>query len=166
MKSNKMRGIKIMTLSAILLVGMSACNKTKSTSNKFIKAGEWTISELSVDGTNEDELPIWEIEDCDLYNESCFGEWKNDEGGHAEFIWQFREKANTLEISHQIKEEEDDHDHEGEEHDHAAEEAAEQAYNFSGVYEVVKNDKESMEFSSSSTAGFPGQAVVIKIEKK
>lgn len=160
---NKMKTVKLVALSTILIVGAAACNKTKSTSKKFMKAGEWTITELSVDGTNEDELPTWEIEDCDLYNESCFGEWKNEEGGHAEFIWQFREDANTFEISHQAEEE--DHDHE-EEHDHAAEEAAEQAYNFSGVYDVVVKDKEAMEFSSTGTSGFPGQMVSIKLQKK
>jgi len=153
--------IKTMAFSAILLIGAAACNKTKSTSKKFMDAGEWTITELSIDGTNEDELPTWEIEDCDLYNESCFGEWKNEEGGRAEFIWQFREKANTFEISHQA--EEGEHDLE---EDHAATEAAEQAYNFSGVYEVVNKEKEAMEFSSKNTSGFPGQMVSIKIQKK
>ena len=138
---------------------VSSCNKTKITSERFIKAGEWKVTELSVDGVNEDELPKWEIEDCDIYEESCFGEWKNEEGGHAEFIWQFSEKANTFEISHQAS---DEHDHEG---DHAAEEAAVQAYNYSGVYEVIEKSKTEMEFESSRTSGHSGNTVKIKIEK-
>lgn len=150
-------------LAVCTLISVSSCNKTKTTSNRFMDTGEWKVSELSVDGVNEEELPIWEIEECNLYEESCFGEWKNEEGGHAEFIWQFREKADAFEISHQIKEGEHE---EGEEHDHAAEEAAEQTYNFSGVYSVSENSKTAMEFTSTNTIGFPGKKVKIKIEKK
>ena len=150
----------IMIIAGVLLMTVvSSCNKTKVTSERFIKAGEWKVTELSVDGVNEGELPKWEIEDCDVYEESCFGEWKNEEGGHAEFIWQFSEKANTFEISHQAS---DEHDHEG---GHAAEEAAVQAYNFSGVYEVIEKSKTEMEFESTRTSGHSGNTVKIKIEK-
>ncbi|MFT5822881.1 MAG: hypothetical protein ACI8ZM_004138 [Crocinitomix sp.] len=146
-----------------ILFSVVACNKTKTTSNRFMDGGEWNVTELSVGGVNEEELPTWEVEECDLYNESCFAEWKNEEGGHAEFVWQFREKANTFEISHQAKEEE----HEGEEeHAHADEEVAEQAYNFSGVYSVSEKSKTAMEFTTTSAAGFAGSSVKIKIEKK
>ena len=145
---------------AITLVG---CNKTKKTSNRLIKAGEWKVTELSVDGTNEDELPTWEISDCDIYNESCTGEWENDEGGHTEFIWQFRDKGDTFEISRQAEEDEHGHSHS---HDHADEEVAEQCYNFSGVYEVVSSSKDEMEFKSTVTTGYNGQEVVIKISKQ
>ncbi len=144
-----------------LLIGVVSCNKTKSTSKKFMKAGEWKVTELSVDGTNEDELPTWEVSDCEIYAESCMAEWKNDEGGHAEFVWQFRDKGDTFEISYQAEEE--GHEHE---HDHAAEEAAAQAYNFSGIYTVVDKSKKNMEFSSSATLGYNGSAVTIKIEKQ
>jgi hypothetical protein len=155
----KFKTLKLVTLSITLLIGMSACNKAKTISKKFIKTGEWTITELSVDGVNEDELPTWEINDCDIYAESCSGEWRNEEGGHTKFIWQFREKANTFEISHQKHEEEHDNDH-------ASEEVAEQAFNFSGVYEVIERKKDAMEFTSKNTVGYSGQKVIIKIQKK
>ncbi len=156
---------RILGITALtLLIGLSACNKTKSTSNRFMDAGEWQITEMSVDGTNEEELPLWEIEDCNIYEESCYGHWENEEGGHADFIWQFREKANTFEISHQIVEHEEEAGEE--EHDHASEEVAEQAYNFSGVYAVEKRKKDNMIFTSNETVGFPGQSVKIVIEKK
>lgn len=158
-----MKTYLIIIATTFLIISTYSCNKTKTISNRFIKTGEWVISKLTVDGISEEELPIWEIEDCDVYNESCYAEWKNEEGGHAEFIWQFREKANTLEISHQITEEEDEHH---EEHDHSAEEAAEQAYIFSGVYEVIEKKKNEMEFSSENTVGYLGQKVIIKIQKK
>lgn len=143
-------------LSVILLAG--ACNKVRVYSNQLIKAGEWTVNELSVDGTNEDELPSWHIEDCDIYDESCHGEWENDEGGHAEFIWQFRNKGETFEISRQEGEG-------GHSHGHADEEANAQAYAFSGVYSVVERSSDNMEFTSTATVGHPGSTVVIKIKK-
>lgn len=142
---------------AIFLFG--ACNKTKINSKRFIKAGEWEVTELSVEGVNEDELPHWEIDDCDIYEESCMGHWENEEGGHAEFVWQFRDKGETFEISYQAEAE-------GHSHDHATEEAAAQAANFSGVYSVIKREKDEMEFSSATTQGYEGQNVVIKIKKK
>ncbi len=152
----------ISILMIVIVAGaISSCNKTKKVSKRFMKSGEWKVTELSVDGVNEDELPTWEIEDCDIYKESCEGEWKNDEGGHSEFIWQFREKGETFEISRQA-EEEAGHSHT---HDHAAEEAAAQCYNFSGVYEVISSKKDEMEFRSTATAGHNGKQVVIKISK-
>jgi len=140
----------------------TSCNKTKINSNRLIKAGEWTVTELSVDGTNEDELPEWEIEDCEIYESSCYGEWVNEEGGHSEFIWQFRDNGDAFEISRQAEEEEE----EEHEHDHAEEEAAAQCYAFSGVYEVITRKKDEMEFTSTTTLGYPGNTVVIKISKK
>ena len=157
-----MKKISILVLFATIIF---ACNKVTINSNRLMKAGEWEVTELSVDGENEEELPYWHIEDCEIYGEeSCMGEWENEEGGHALFIWQFREKGKVFEISRQ-EEEEDDHDHDHG-HDHAEEEAIEQCYNFSGVYDVVSSGKDEMEFSSTSTIGYEGKSVKIKIVKK
>ena len=159
--------IKTATLLLMVAILAAACNKTKTVSTRLIDAGEWTVTELSVDGTNEAELPGWHIKSCKIYEESCHGEWKNDEGGEAEFIWQFREKGKTLEISRQEGEEGHDHDHGHDHgHDHAAEEAIAQCYAFSGVYEVVEDGKENMEFKSTVTVGHAGKTVVLKIQKK
>lgn len=145
----------ILVLSVAFLA--AACNKSKTYSNRLIKSGEWTVTELSVDGTNESELPNWHIEECDIYAESCHGEWENAEGGHAEFIWQFRDKGKTFEISRQ----EGSHSH-----SHADEEAAAQCYAFSGIYDVIKHKKKSMEFATTTAQGHSGKTVVIKIEKQ
>ncbi|MDC0257929.1 hypothetical protein OAK35_04210, partial [Crocinitomicaceae bacterium] len=85
------------------------------------------------------ELPKWDITDCDPYEAVCIGKWENEDGGHADFAWQFNNNGDSFIISHQAEEE-----HEGEEHDHAAEEAAEQAYNFSGTYTVDEHSKTKM----------------------
>ena len=155
-----MKTLKIISLSMAILIGFAACNKTKVNSKRLMKAGEWKVTELSVDGTNEAELPSWEIEDCDIYAQSCMAEWMNEEGGNAEFVWQFREKGKTFEISYQADE---DHAHA---HDHAAEEAAAQAYAFSGIYEVTECKSKKMQFQTTSALGHEGKSVVIKIEKK
>lgn len=144
---------------AIVAVTVVACNKTNQRSKRLIKGGEWTVTELTVDGVSEEELPSWEISDCDPYEAVCIGHWENEEGGHAEFAWQFNDKGESFIISHQA--EEGEHEHE-----HADEEAAEQAYNFSGTYEVLEYSKTKMKFTSTETVGFPGQTAVIVIEKK
>ena len=125
-----------------------------------MKGGDWTVTELSVDGTNEAELPSWEVEDCDIYDETCEAHWVNDEGGEAIFAWQFRDDGDTFELSRQAEE---GHNHA---HNHAEEEAISQCYNFSGIYSVSNLEKTTMTFKSSATVGYMGQEVVISISKK
>ena len=156
---NMKKSILFLSMAAVAILVVAACSKTNQRTKRLIKGGEWTVTELSVDGTNEDELPSWEISDCDPYEAVCIGHWENEEGGHAEFAWQFNSKGSQFTISHQA--EEGEHEHE-----HADEEAAEQAYNFSGTYEVLEYSKTKMKFSSTSTVGFNGQTAVIVIEKK
>lgn len=156
------KSLLFLSVAAAAVMLVAACSKTNRSTKRLIKAGEWTVTELSVDGANEAELPKWEISDCDPYEAVCIGKWENDEGGHADFAWQFNNNGDTFVVSHQAEEHE-----EGEhEHDHAAEEAAEQAYNFSGTYTVDESSKTKMKFTTTTATGFPGQSVVIVIEKK
>lgn len=147
--------IILSVFSMALLV--ASCNKTKATSKCFIKAGEWAVTELSVNGENQEELPHLVIGDCDIYKESCIGSWQNDEGGASDFVWQFNNNGTSFIISRQGPEE-------GLEH--ADEEMATQCFEFSGTYDVVENEKTKMKFTSSIIDAFPGQSVVITIEKK
>lgn len=140
-----------------IAVLFASCNKTKSTSKRFIKAGEWNVTELSVDGVNQEELPFWTIGDCDIYEESCIGSWQNDEGGATDFVWQVTSNGESFVISRQGPDE-------GLEH--ADEEMATQCFEFSGTYDIIENEKTSMKFTSTATEGFPGQAAVIVLEKK
>lgn len=135
----------------------ASCNKTKSTSKRFIKAGEWNLTELSVDGVNQEELPHWIIGDCDIYAESCVGSWKNDEGGATDFVWQVTNNGDSFVISRQGP-------NEGLEH--ADEEMATQCFEFSGTYDIIENGKTSMKLMSTTTEGFSGQSAVIMLEKK
>ena len=140
-----------------IAVLVASCNKTKSTSKRLMKAGEWNVTELSVDGVNQEELPHWVIGDCDIYEESCIGSWQNDEGGATDFVWQVTNEGGSFIISRQGPDE-------GLEH--ADEEMATQCYEFSGTYEIAENEKTMMKFTSSTIEAFSGQSVVITIEKK
>lgn len=147
--------IIIAVFSIAILVG--SCNKTKSTSKRLMKAGEWNVTELSVDGVNQEELPHWVIGDCDIYEESCIGFWQNDEGGATDFVWQVTNEGGSFIISRQGPDE-------GLEH--ADEEMATQCFEFSGTYEIAENEKAMMKFTSSTTEAFSGQSVIITLEKK
>lgn len=145
----------IAVLSIAMLV--ASCNKTKSASKKFVRAGEWNVTELSVDGESQEELPHLLIGDCDLYNESCIGSWQNDEGGATDFIWQITNGAKSFVISRQGPDA-------GLEH--ADEEMATQCFEFSGTYEIIENEKTRMKLKSTATEGFPGQTAIITLGKK
>ncbi len=137
------------------MLAFSACNKTKSNTNR-LDGGEWTVKVLTVDGVSQDELPSWNVSECDAYEASCLSEWKNEEGGISKFIWQFREKGQKFEISNQSETS-------GE---HSQDEAVVQCQNFSGVYEVTEHKKKTMKFESSTTLANAGKKVVIELEKK
>lgn len=56
---------KIILLASVTLIValvFTACNKTKMYANR-LDGGEWKVTELSVDGVNEAELPHWNIAD-------------------------------------------------------------------------------------------------------
>lgn len=146
---------KLITITTSIVLAISACSKTKVSTNK-IGGEEWHVTELSVDGVNEDELPHLMFNDCNAYEESCTGQWKNHEGGKSNFAWQFRNKGKTFEISNQSELT----------GDHAQDEAVLQCQNFSGVYEVIERKKESMELKSKTTLAYSNQTVVIKLEKE
>lgn len=146
----------ITSLSLVLLVGtLNSCNKTKTNANR-IEDGEWDVTELSVDGVNQDELPHLHFSVCDAYSSPCTGEWENHEGGKGNFAWQFNDKGETFAISNQSEVT-------GE---HATDEAILQCQNFSGNYSVVLNDKKMMEFKTTTALGFEGKTVILKMEKK
>ncbi len=146
----------IIAVFAIAVV-FTSCNKTKTTSNRFMKAGEWNVTELSVDGVNQEELPHWIIGDCDIYAESCIGSWENHEGGATDFVWQVTDNGDSFVISRQGP---------VEGLEHADEEMATQCFAFSGKYDIIESGKNSMKLMSTATEAFTGQSAVIVLEKK
>jgi hypothetical protein len=147
----------LLALTGVFCFG--ACNKTKQNSARLMKGGRWEVTELSVDGTMQSVLPELIIEDCDIYDETCYGEWEGG-GGHAYFAWQFRDKGATFELSRQNMPED------GHSHGAAGLEMEQQCYDFSGVYQVDESSSTAFTFSSSATGGFSGKKVVMKLVKE
>lgn len=158
-----MKIIKRLSFLTLVIVAIAACNKTKKFSKRL--AGEtWTVTELTVDGTSAEELPKLIFSDCDIYEkEPCVGELENHEGGHANFIWQIRDKGKVFELSNQSSLD-DAHSHGGDEH--ATEEAVLLSQNLSGIYTITKSKRKSMEMESTATLGFEGKKVILKLELK
>jgi hypothetical protein len=155
MKNYKFIGVLALTM----LLVVASCNKTKQTSER-LAGNTWKVTTLTVDGVAEEHLPVLTFEDCDIYGgASCKGDWTYD-SYHAHYIWQFREKAKKFELSNQSDLEDA---HGG---GHEAEENIIQCQNFSGVYDVEVRKKDKMEFKTTNAVGFPGQTVVMKLEKQ
>jgi hypothetical protein len=149
----------ISTLAVTILLVIASCNKTQQASER-LAGNTWKVTTLTVDGVPEAHPPVLTFEDCDIYGgASCKGDWTHD-SNHAHFIWQFREKAKKFEISNQSSLEDT---HGG---GHEAEENILQCMNFSGVYDVKVRKKDVMEFTTTNAIGFPGQTVVMKLEKQ
>jgi hypothetical protein len=138
-----------------LLLAMVSCNKTKTVSNR-LDGQKWRVTELSVDGVNQSELPLFKFSECEIYKESCKGLWYLGEEGHSGFAWQIRDKGKILEFNNQA------------DHAHGLEDvkAAEQCIAFSGVYKIIKSKRKSMECETSNAFGYAGKKVVLKMERK
>ncbi|MDX1651085.1 MAG: hypothetical protein R3277_01250 [Brumimicrobium sp.] len=139
---------------AILCV---ACDKNKRASKRLMRPGTWNVVELSVDGANLSPLPVWQVNDCDIYDTSlCTSSWIL-EGIESQFYWQFNDKAERFNISRVV----DTADCS----DFYTEEVEQQTYNFSGAYKVIESKRKRKEFESYSTLGYPGKKVVIRLEQ-
>jgi len=149
-----MRAIRNLMMAWVLVL-VASCNKTKNVSNK-LDGQRWNVTELSVDGVNQTQLPTIKFSECEIYKESCKGLWYLGETGHAGLYWQVRDKGKTLEISNQA------------DHAHTIEDvhAGEQCIAFSGVYKIVKSKRNYMECESASTIGFSGKKAILKMERK
>ncbi|MGL4599062.1 MAG: hypothetical protein ACRCYO_16200, partial [Bacteroidia bacterium] len=79
---------------------------------------------------------------------------------HADFVWQFRDKGKTFELSNQSTAEDA---HGG---GHEAEENIAQCMEYSGVYVVKEQSKKELSLESKTTIGYAGQKVVLKLEKQ
>ena len=144
-----MKKLSLIILSSILLF---SCNKNKKFSKRL--SGEtWTTVEITVDGDKQEDLSTLTFNECDIYKDNCFASWEV-ENTKANFIWQFREKAKIFEISNQSELTED------------LELAIRQCINYSGVYDVTDNSKTSLTIKSTSTIGYDGEEVIIKIQKQ
>ena len=152
MKNNKLYPFVLLMLTVAIISG--ACNKTKQHS-KWLTGETWKVNELSIDGTPFDILPTLSFDDCDIYDEICFGTLQVEDAGVANFAWQVREKGSIFELSDQT-----------ENADESNEESVSFSSSFSGVYQVNDADKKSMELESQTCKRYPGKTVIIKLTKQ
>lgn len=148
---------KISCYILLLFISLAACDKDKRASKRLMKAGVWNVTDISVDGTAINDLPLWKISDCDIYEEVCAAQWEF-KGKQSAFFWQYNEKAETFTISRVVAPEDCE--------DFYTEEVEQQTYLYSGTYKVVECKRKLRVFESMETVGFSGQKVVIQIEVK
>ena len=130
---------------------LSSCDKNKIHSNRF--SGEsWAVKSLTINGESNSDLPTLAFSDCSIYKENCTGTWSL-ENSTSNFVWQFRDKAKTFEISNQS------------EITTHLEEAILQCMNLSGIYDVESSSKTKITISSTSTIGYEGVNVNMELEK-
>jgi hypothetical protein len=152
MKNNKLSTLVLL----ILTIGIisSACNKTRQHS-KWLTGQTWVVNEVSIDGSPFDLLPKLNFDDCDIYDEICFGTLHFENDAVANFAWQVREKGCIFELSDQT-----------ENVNQSNEEAVSFCSSFSGIYNVNNADKISMELESNNCKRYPGKKVILKLSKE
>jgi hypothetical protein len=152
-----MRNFKIKNISIIfigLLLITTACNKTKQHS-KWLTGETWKVSSISIDAQPFDLLPTLTFDDCDIYDEICFGSLKTEGEGTASFAWQIRNKGTEFELSDQTQNV-----------DESNEEAVSFSSSFSAVYTINESTKKEMEIESSTCLRYPGKKVIIRLSKQ
>jgi hypothetical protein len=152
MKNNKLYTFVLLILTVAIIGG--ACNKTKQHS-KWLTGETWLVYEVSIDGAPFDLLPKLIFDDCDIYDEICFGNLQIENDGVANFAWQVREKGSIFELSDQT-----------ENVNESNEEAVTFCSSFSGIYNVNKADKKSLELESNNCKRYPGKKVIVKLSKE
>jgi hypothetical protein len=152
MKNNNIYSIAILMLSFLMF--NTACNKTKQHSN-WLTGETWKVTEVSIDEAPFDILPILSFNDCNIYDEICFGTIQAEGAGYANFAWQVREKGTIFELSDQT-----------ENVDENNEEAVSFSSSFSGIFNVNDADKNSMVLESQNCKRYPGKKVLIKLAKQ
>jgi hypothetical protein len=133
----------------IIFTAITGCSKDKKMSKRL--GGEsWQITAMTIDGSAQTELPVFNFQNCDIYKESCRGTMSLglSQGDEPEFIWQLRDKGKAFEISNQSQGE-----------------AAVLLWQVSGTYKVVSLTKTEFDISSTVTEGYPGVLVHMVMKK-
>ena len=152
MKNNKLYPFVLLMLTVAIISG--ACNKTKQHS-KWLTGETCKVNEVSIDGAPFDMLPKLNFDDCDIYDEICFGTLQIENDGVANFAWQVREKGSIFEFSDQT-----------ENMNESNEEAVSFSSSFSGLFNVKSANKNSMELESTNCKRYPGKKVILKLSKE
>jgi hypothetical protein len=140
----------LMPFIVVCAISIISCNKEKQTT-KTLEGTTWIVTELKVDGVADTSLPTLDFKKGKLYKENMMGVWHNihSTSEDAQFIWQFRDKGKTFEISNQS--------------DSAS---AYQCSAYSGIYTIDYKGKDSYEMSSNATYAYPSKKVILIMKKK
>jgi hypothetical protein len=150
-----MKRIRLYALAIIAFSIIStACNKTKQHS-KWLTGETWKVNEVSIDGAGFDILPQLTFDNCNIYDEICFGTLQIENSGAASFAWQVREKGTIFELSDQSQTVDENN-----------EDAVSFSSSFSGVYKVNDADKKNLEIESDNCKRYPGKKVILKLSKQ
>lgn len=141
---------------AVLLISIlfAACNKTKQHS-KWLTGETWHVNEITIDGNNFGILPKLSFDDCDIYDEICFGTLQFEDAGVANFAWQVRQKGSIFELSDQTQTV-----------DESNEAAVSFSSSFSGIFNINAINKKSMELESKNCKRYAGKTVIIKLKRQ
>ena len=130
---------------------MLGCNPNVKYS-KILSGSTWRITSAKVDGVAvEINGTNLRFEECSIYEELCMATWSPSAGGVGKFIWQFRERAKTLELVNQTES--------SEPLDVAAGEAC---LMFSAVYAVEEKSKTRIELNGKNDQNEPIKLVIEK----
>lgn len=152
MRNYKNNRISIVIISLVII--FASCNKTKQHSN-WLTGETWKVTHLSLDGQPLDLKPALTFDDCNIYDEICFGSVKADGEGTAVFAWQIRKKGTEFELSDQTQD-----------INEGNEVAVSFSSSFSGIYSINKATKKEMELESNACVLYPGKKVIINLSKQ
>lgn len=150
----------------ILSLTLFSCDKIKNRSEKLQRqplTGSiyWTVKSVKINGVESEIKGSWQVSQGNIYDTIQTFQWiGNSSFGQSTFEWQFQDKAKKLQLNHRLycaESECDGPDLDSLDYFSSA---------ITGRYDVDKQSKKRMIFTSSSTVGFAGQEVIIEIEGK
>jgi len=153
--------MKQISLILALTTTLISCNKENRYSRRLMTkdpkvSGTWDVKELSVDGVNDTIIPYLVFFDGDIYSDTCTGQWISG-SMEADFTWQFKNKGKNFQIE-RIN---------GADSANFITDISEiECYRYSGKYDVIKARKKEMIFESTSTVGYSGKKVRIRLQLK
>lgn len=158
------KSLSIFLYVTILFLTLISCDKIKNRSEKLQRqplSGSvyWSVKSIKIGDIESSFKGSWVVSQGNIYDTIQTFQWiGNSPYGASTFEWQFQDKAKKLQLNHRLYCAEcDGTDLDSMDYFSSA---------ITGKYDVEKQSKKRMIFTSSSTVGFPGQEVMIEIEGK
>lgn len=152
----------ILFIGVFLSATLVSCNKIKNRSKKLQNQPlngnvYWTVKSMTINGEESTFKGEWLVSQGDVFDTIQTLEWTgNNPYGSSHFEWQFQDKAKKFQFNHRLYCAECDGTN--------LDSMDYLASALSGSYDVEKQNKKRMIFSSNQTVGFSGQEVIIELE--